>query len=77
MEIIVKNIPIKVHYSIGMVKRYYKPFQQVYSIVTIKIPGIEPNLAFQIFFKAINNSVSPNGLVSILLVFDIYSRMTK
>lgn len=43
----------------------------------MEISDIEPELAFQKFFKAINNSVGFNGLVIILLVFDIYPRITE
>lgn len=77
MSIIIKNTLVETHYSISMVKRYHGLLQQVYSIVTIKIPGIKPDLAFQISFKAINDSISPNELVLILLVFGIYPKMTE
>lgn len=60
-----------------MVKRYHGPLQQVYSIINTEIPGIEPELAFQMSFKAINNSVGPNGLVFTLLVFGTYPRITE
>lgn len=74
MSIIVKNTQVEANYSIGMVKRYHRLLQQVYSIDTTEIPGIKLNLALQISLKAINNSVSPNGLVFILLVFGAYHR---
>ena len=60
-----------------MVKCYYEPLRQVYSIIIIKIPSIKPNLALQIFFKAINNFVNSNRLVFTLLVFDAYLRMPE
>lgn len=60
-----------------MVKYYYRSLQQVYSIIITKILGIKLNLAFQIFFKTINNSVDPNKLVFTLLFFDIYSKIIK
>ena len=60
-----------------MVERYYRSLRQIYPIITIKIPSIEPNLVFQIFFKTTNNSVGLNKLVSTLFVFDAYPRMTK
>ena len=77
MGIIVQNTPVKAHHSIGMVERYNRPLQRVYSIISTKIPGIKPDLALQIFFKTINNSVVFNGLVHTLLVFGAYSRMTE
>ena len=75
--IIIKNAPVEVHHSISMVERYHGPLWQAYSIITTKIPSIKPNLALQMSFKAINNSVGPNRLVSTLLVFGAYSRMTE
>ena len=75
--IIIKNIPIEEYHSIDMVKHYHRPLQQVYSIIITEILGIKPELALQIFFKAINNLVGLNGLVFILLVFGAYPRMTE
>ena len=77
MGIIVKNALVEAHHSIGMVERYHGPLRRVYSIVTSEIPGIEPDLALQMSFKAINDSVGPNGLVPTLLVFGAYPRMTE
>ncbi len=76
MGIIVKNIPIEAHHSIGMVERYHGPLRQIYSIITTELPGIKPELALQISFKALKDSVRPNGLVPTLLVFGAYPRMT-
>lgn len=72
MGIIVKNALIEVYHSISMVEYYHRPLRQVYSIITIKILAIKPDSAFQIFFKAINNSIGPNGRVCTLLVFGAY-----
>ena len=77
MGIIIKNLPVEAHHFIGMVERYHGSLKQVYLIVTSKIPNIKPNLALQIFFKAINNLVDPNRLVLTLLVFGAYPQMTK
>ena len=75
--IIVKNAPVEAHHSIGMVEYYHGPLRRVYSIITTEIPGIEPDSALQMSFKAINDSVGPNGLVPTLLVFGAYPRMTE
>ena len=77
MGIIVKNAPVEAHHSIGMVERYHGPLRRVYSIIITEIPGIEADLALQMSFKAINDSVGPNGLVPTLLVFGAYPRMTE
>lgn len=55
MDIIIENTLVEAYHSIKMVERYHGPLWQVYSIITIEIPGIEPNLALQMSFKAINN----------------------
>lgn len=57
-----------------MIKRYHRFLQQVYSIIITKIPSIK---ALQIFFKVINNLISLNKLVFILLIFDIYFKITE
>ena len=77
MGIIVNNAPVEVHHSIGMVEHYHRPLHQVYSIIITKIPGIKSDSTPQMSFKAIINLVGPNGLVLTLLIFGIYSRMTK
>lgn len=77
MSIIMKNILIKVHHLINMIKHYYRLLQQINFIITSETLGIKLNLVLQIFFKAINNLVSPNNLVLILLVFDNYLRMIE
>ncbi len=51
MEIIVKNVLVEVYYSIGIIKHYYQPLQQVYSIIITKISSIKPDLTFKIFLR--------------------------
>ena len=75
--IIIKNALMEAHHSMGMVERYHEPLRQAYSIITTEIPSIKPDLALQMSFKAINNSIGPNGLVSTLLVFGAYPKMTE
>lgn len=77
MGIIVKNVPVEAHHSIGKVERYHEPLRRIYMIIINEIPGIEPDLALQMSFKAINDSVGPNGLVPTLLVFGAYPRMVE
>ena len=77
MGIVIKNVPVEAHHSIGMVERYHGPLHRVYNIITSEIPGIDPALALQMAFKAINDSVGPNGLVPTLLVFGAYPRMVE
>ena len=76
MEIIIKNILVEAYHSIGLVKRYHGPLRRIYSIFTANLPGIKPDLALQIFFKALNDLAASNGLVPTFLVFGAYSCMT-
>ena len=55
-----------------MVERYYGPLQRIYHIITSEIPGIDKNIALQIAFKIINDSIKLNGLIPTLLVFRAY-----
>lgn len=65
MGIIIKNILIEAHHFIHMIEYYYESLWQVYPIIITEIPGIEPNLTFQIFFEAINNSVGFNNPINL------------
>ena len=49
----------------------------MYAIITVEISGFKQNLALQMAFKALNDSVGPSGLVPTLLVFGAYPRMTE
>lgn len=67
----------RAHHSIGQLERSTGPLRRIYTIITSEIPGIDPESALQMAFKAINDSVGPNGLVPTLLVFGAYPRMTE
>ena len=77
MGIKVKIIPIKAHNSIGIVERYHGPIRRAYSIIITEIDGISKEMALQMAFKAINDSIGPNGIVPTLLVYDALPRMTE
>ena len=51
---------------------YYIPLYCVYKIIFLKLKGASEELTLQMAVKAVNNSVSPDGLVLILLVFGAY-----
>ena len=76
MGIVVKNVLVEAHYSIGLIERHHGFLRRVYTIITTEIPGIDPELALQMAFKALNDSARLNGHVPTLLVFDAYLRMT-
>ncbi len=68
---------IESHYSINMIKRYHDSLRRVYAIIVSKILDIDSNSILQMIFKALNDSTDFNDLISILLVFDAYSRMIE
>ena len=70
-------MPVEAYNLIRIVKHYYSPLQRVYQIITVEILNINKDAALQIAFKAINDSVGPNGLVPTLLVFGAYPRITN
>jgi hypothetical protein len=77
MRITVKTAFVEAHHSIGMMKRYHDPLRRVYAIITTEISSIDLEIALQMTFKAINDSVGFDGLVPTLLVFGAYPRMTE
>ena len=77
MKITVRNVLVEAHHSIDQMKRYHGPFRRIYIIIATEILDIDSELALQMAFKAINDSVESNGLMLTLLMFDVYLRMTE
>jgi hypothetical protein len=77
MRIVVKTIFVETHHSIDMIKRYYKSLWRIYSIITIEISSIHFEIALQMTFKVINNSIEFDELIFTLLMFDAYFRMIE
>jgi hypothetical protein len=65
-------VPIKAYNSVGMVERYYGPLRYIYHIIIAELLDINKDMALQMAFKAINDSIGPNGLIPTLLVFKTY-----
>ena len=72
-----KIVPIESHHSIRIVERYYAPIRRAYVIITTEIKDLDPDMALQMAFKAINDIAGPDGLVPILLVYSAYPRITE
>ena len=45
---------------------------RVYKIISLKLKGVNKELTLQIAVKAVNNFISPDGLIPISLVFSAY-----
>ena len=72
MAIKVKEVPVKVHNNIRKVERYYILLYRIYKIISLELKGANKKLTLQIAIKAVNNFISLNRLVPILLVFGTY-----
>jgi hypothetical protein len=77
MKIMIKTIFVETHHSIEMMKRYHDSLRRVYAIITIEISSIDLEVALQMTFKVINDSIELDELILILLVFEAYSRMIE
>jgi hypothetical protein len=79
MAIIVKEVPVEAHNSIGLVERYHGPLRRSYEIICeeLKDEHIDKDMILQMAVKAVNDSAGPNGLVPTLLVFGAYPRLTE
>ena len=77
MGIRVKIILVEAYNFIGKAEHYYAIVCRAYSIINAEIQGITKEIALQITFKAINDSISLNGLVFTLLVYGVYPYITK
>ena len=72
MVIKVKEVPIKAYNSVKKVEWYYMLLRYIYKIISSELKGTNKELTLQMAVKAVNNSVSPDRLIPILLVFSTY-----
>jgi len=77
VNIKLKIILVKAHYSIRKLKRYYTIVQKAYNCITIKILGLNCDMALQMSFKATNDLVSLNSLIPTLLIYSAYPRIIE
>ena len=55
-----------------MVECYYGPLYCIYYIIILKLLDINKDMALQMAFKVINDSIGPNGFIPTLLVLRAY-----
>ncbi len=58
--------------NIRIIKCYYTLVKRIYQVIGKELKDLHKNIILQMAFKAINNIVGPNGLVSILLVYSVF-----
>jgi hypothetical protein len=75
----IKKVLIKAYNSVSQVKQYYTLLRRAYEIIQDKLKDkqINKEIMLQMTVKAINDSAGPDGIVLTLLVFSVYSRLTK
>ena len=73
----VKIVLVEAYNSVGIVERYHSPVRRVYQIITSEVLSINKDVVLQIAFKAVNDSIGPDGLVPTLLVYKAYPRISK
>ena len=72
MVIEVKEVPIKAYNNIKKVEWYYMPLYYIYEIISSELKGTSKELTLQIAIKAVNNFISLDRLIPILLIFSAY-----
>jgi len=73
----VKIVPVEAYNSVGIVERYHSPVRRAYQIITSEVLSINKDVVLQIAFKAVNDSIGPDGLVPTLLVYRAYPRISE
>ena len=79
MSILLHEVPVEAHHSVGRVERYHDPLRRAYKCIVsdMKELGTDKHIMLQMAIKAINDTAGPDGLVPTLLVFGAYPRMTN
>jgi hypothetical protein len=72
-----KTALVETHHSIEMMKRYHGLLRRMYAIIATEISSIDLEIALQMTFKVINDSIEFDELIFILLMFEAYSRMIE
>ncbi len=70
-------MPVKAYNLVGIVERYHGPLCRIYHIIITELLDIGKDIALQMAFKAINNSIGPNSLIPTLLVFKAYPHIVE
>lgn len=78
MGIIVKEVPIEAHNSVGLVERYHQPLKRAYEIISddMKDMKVSREMVLLMAQKAANDSAGPDGIIPTLLVFGAFPRLT-
>ena len=79
MTIIIKAIPVEVHWSIEIVERFHFVLRRAYKVIIKDLTSVDAKISkkikLQMIIKTINDIAETNDLVFTLLIFGTYSRM--
>lgn len=75
MNIKTKPVAVESPNTISLVERYHEPVRRAYRIIRIELPNILDDEALQYAMKSVNESVSPDGWIPILLVYGALPRL--
>src|SRR6266702_6872748 len=73
----IRNVPVEAHNSVKIVECYHGPLHRIYHIIITELLDIGKDIALQMAFKAINDSIGLNGLIFTLLVFKAYPHIVE
>jgi hypothetical protein len=75
----VKEMPVEAYNLVSKIKRYHDPLRQAYKIIYNKLRDTKTSIevSLQITMKTINDSIGPDSIIFILLVFGAYPRITN
>lgn len=76
VSIMTKEVSVESHNSIGIVERYHAPLRRAYEILRSEFERFLKDVILQMAVKAVNDTVGPDGIVSTLLDFGAYPKMT-
>lgn len=77
MTIIIKFVLVEAHWSIEIVKRYHAVLRRAYEVIITEELDLNKTSGLQMTIKAINDTADSDELVLTLLIYDVYSRMTR
>ena len=72
----VKEVSVEAHNSISKIERYYASLRRAYDILRSELPYLSPELCLSLAVKVINNTADLNNLISTLLIFETYLRIS-
>ena len=83
INIVIKSMLVKAHWSIEIVEKYHSIFCQTYLMIMKNLTVIDTStsiikkMRLQMTVKAVNDTADDNDLIFMLLMFKTYFRMQK